>query len=46
MSTHQEPKLPPPDPDPERDPPEPSPVREPDEPGPDIIDPNPELLPA
>ena len=46
MSTHQEPKLPPPDPDPERDPPEPPPVREPDEPGPDLVDPNPELLPA
>ena len=46
MSTHQEPKLPPPDPDPERDPPEPPPIREPDEPGPDLVDPNPELLPA
>ena len=46
MRTHQEPKLPPPDPDPERDPPEPSPVPEPDEPGPDLADPNPELLPA
>ena len=46
MRTHQEPKLPPPDPDPERDPPEPSPVHEPDEPGPDLADPNPELLPA
>jgi len=46
MSTPQEPKLPPHDPDPERDPPEPSPVREPDEPGPDVIDPTPELLPA
>jgi hypothetical protein len=46
MSTHQEPKLPPPDPDPERDSPEPSPVREPEEPEPDLVDPNPELLPA
>ena len=46
MSTPEEPKLPPPDPDPDWNPPGPSPVREPEEPGPDVFDPGSEPLPA
>jgi hypothetical protein len=43
---HLDPKLPPPDPDPNEPGPAHVPWKEPDDPGPDVIDPNPQPLPA